>query len=577
MTSQGYASQRNIQILVSLLKEHGVRHAVLSPGTRNMALVMSLENDPYFTCFSVVDERSAAHFAIGLYLAYGSPVLISCTGATAARNYLPGMTEAYYREVPLVVATAGDDGTTIDQNVMQTIDQMSLPHDSAKYSVRLPVVFDGDSERYCNRVVNEALLTLTHHGGGPVHINIALRGSWSGAVQNLPKERVIRRHVGVNQLPEINARKIMVVVGQHSPFTADEQDALTVFSERFGAVVYTNRLSNYEGPNSMSAGIALEGMDQKSFDEHSPDLIVTIGGQTGDYPLYNRFRNSRIEHWQVGPNGKIRDTYGNLTNVFECSEVDFFRSYADRCTNEPNLTFVLKWRNTVDRATIPSQDLPLSHAFVADTLAPLIPKDSVMHFGILSSLRNWNFTQLDPSVAGYSNVAAFGIDGCLSTFLGHARGITQKAFLIIGDLSFFYDMNSIGIRGTTPNARILLVNNSGGGEFRLYTHDASRFGDQANLHIAAGGHFGSARAWVTSMGWDYIGVRSKQDLLDNIPRFVSDSSAPMLMEVFTTMEDDSAAVKMVRDANAVVSRSLAVKKRIPPRTRSLIKRILGRA
>ena len=575
MRQSGYAAQRSIQILVALLREHNVRHAVLSPGTRNMALVKSLEDDPFFTCHSVVDERSAAYFAVGLSIAHDAPVLISCTGATAARNYLPAMTEAFYRGIPLLVVTAGDGARSLGQEVMQTIDQMEIPADAVKYSVRLPLVDDPDDEAFCTRLVNEALLELDHHGSGPVHINLTLKDSWVGLVPELPPARKISRVVGVEDLPPIQARRIMVVVGQHRPFRPSEQAALDEFSTRYGAMVYTNRLSNYAGPHSVMASTAMEAMDARTFAAYAPDLLITVGGQTGDYPLYNRMRGSSIEHWRVSEDGAIRDTYGNLKKVFECTAESFFRAYVELRAERASKAFAESWRRAQERCVLPG-NLPLSHALVAKTLAPSVPAGSVMHFAILSSLRNWNYVPLHDSIACYSNVAAFGIDGCLSTFLGHASAIEGLTFLVIGDLSFFYDMNAVGIRALTPNARVVLVNNGGGGEFHLYDHEASQFGEGTNRHIAAGGHSGSARGWVESMGWDYIGVRAKADLGASVERLVDTSPRPVMMEVFTSMATDSDAVRMIREANAVTPMNRRIAKRMPPKAKVAAKRILGR-
>lgn len=574
-----YSSKKNVQILVALLKEHGVKYAVISPGSRNMAIVASLENDPEFTCYSVVDERSAVYFAIGLSLSKQAPVMLSCTSAQATRNYIPGMTEAYYRGTPLVVVTSDYKPSQIGQGVMQAIDQMSIPRDAAKISVNLPMVRDVDDESYCARLVNEALLELSHGGPGPVHINIPIEEHWNGGVAELPKVKRISRHGPFDQpssLPPLLDRKILVMVGAHAPFSAEEEATLGEFAERYDAVVHTNHLSNYHGPNAVNASLLITNITLKDYAQYQPDLLITIGGQIGDYDFDGMMRGLPIEHWRVNEDGAIRDTFGKLTRVFEFTEQAFFKAYVDRGESKGTHEYAATWAKGNAERTIPNK-LPLSHAYVAARLAPLIPAHSVMHFAILSAFRNWSFFELDRSIECYSNVAAFGIDGCLSTFVGHAMGTDRLCFLVIGDLSFFYDMNALGIRGTKGNARIILVNNGGGGEFRLFSNAAElNFGSNANRHIAAAGHNGSAKAWAESMGWEYRDVRSKEEFDLNQGWLLEHSQKPRLIEVFTSMQSDSDGVQMIREANTIANLEQKIGRMLPPKMKKAIKTVLGR-
>ncbi|GAA1962101.1 thiamine pyrophosphate-binding protein [Agromyces allii] len=572
-----YASQRNVQILVALLKEFGVRQAVISPGSRNMALVRSLESDPYFTCHSIVDERSAVYFAIGVSTAeQNSPVLLSSTSAQATRNYIPGMTEAYHRGTPLVIVTADYDISMIGQGIMQTLDQMSIPHDAAKSSVRLPLVRTDAEAAYCTRLVNESLLELRHHGSGPVHIDIPIDEHWVGSVDSLPKVPALSRHVPGDELPSLDGKRVLIAVGQHAPFSKAEQAAIDAFADRYDAVIYTNHLSNCHGPRTVQASLLVERMDTTNWAKHQPDVLLTIGGQIGEYGFDQKAKTGRFEHWRVHEDGKVQDTFGKLTRVFEYRERDFFDAYSARREVSGPTAYFQQWAKGNARRNIPA-DLPLSHAFVGATLAPMLPENAVVHFAILSSLRNWNYFELHPSIEGYSNVSAFGIDGCLSTFIGHSVATDRPAYLVIGDLSFFYDMNAVGIRSVKDNVRVILVNNSGGGEFQLYSHAANQFfGDGADTHIAAAGHNGSARGWVESMGWDYIGVTTKDDLHAHSSRFVGSSEKPILMEVFTTMSDDSDGVQIIREANTLESMQGRIGRRLPPRAKKAIKAMMGR-
>ena len=569
-----YTAQRNIQILVSLLKQYGIRDVVLSPGSRNMGFVHSVEDDRFFRCYSVVDERSAAYVAIGISLETNAPVAISCTSSQATRNYIPGMTEAYYRGTPLVVINADYKYSSIGQGLMQTVEQMDLPADTQKKSVRLPVINDEAGATYVARLVNEALLEVNHHGTGPVHIDVETVEHWPGGVEVLPQAKKIDRYVRGDELPAIGQRKVLVVVGEHAPFSDAEKRALDAFSLAHNCVVYTNHLSNYRGPRSLHANLFLEGMDGPTFRDIAPDVLITIGQQHGDYALEGKLVTADYEHWRVNRDGKIRDTYGKLRKVFEMADEDFFNGYATQGTETNHSPFYRAWQQKLMARQIP--DVPLSHAFVAQILSPLIPAGSSVHFGILSSLRNWNYFDIPAHVECHSNVAAFGIDGCVSTFIGQTIATEKKTFLIVGDLALFYDMNVLGNKHIKKNARIVLVNNAGGGEFQLYTNAASKFGESSNRHIAAAGHFGSAQAWVESMGWSYMPVRSKAELVDNAEKLVCDSDRPVLMEVFTTMRDDSDAVRMLVAAHASMSLKGKLVASLSPEAKRRIKKLLGR-
>lgn len=570
-----YATQRNVQILVSLLKQYGIRDAVISPGSRNMPLVISLENDPQFDCHSVVDERSAVYYAVGMSTSLSAPVVLSCTSAQATRNYIPGMTEAYYRGTPLVVITADYKPSMIGQGVMQAIEQMSIPVDAAKVSVNLPVVTSDEDAIFCAKLVNEALLETFQHGSGPVHINIPVEEHWEGGTPNLPVARKISRTLTGGALPDLSHEKVLILVGQHAPFSDREERALNDFAEAYNAVVYTNHLSNFHGPRAMHASLLIENMDQRSFEQYKPDLLITIGGQNGDYGVTGRLRSARVEHWRVSQDGRLLDTFGSLRHVFEMSEVEFFEGYTAIAVRRRSTNFVDRWQTANARRSIPSE-LPLSHAAVAAELSRRLPSNSILHLAILSSLRNWNFFPLGPDVAVFSNVAAFGIDGCVSTFIGSSVVHDGLAFLIVGDLSFFYDMNVVGLRQIRANARIVLVNNGGGGEFRTYSHAADKFGPAANKHIAAAGHHGAAESWVRSMGWSYVAVREKTDLAGALDLLVAQSDRPVFVEVFTTMQDDSDGVRIVREANTIESLERRIAKHLSPEMKRAAKFVLGR-
>ena len=571
-------AHKNVRILLSLLKQYNVRHFVISPGSRNMSIVKSVEDDPFFTCYSVVDERSAAYFAVGLSLEVRSPVVITCTSAQATRNYIPGMTEAFYRKAPILAVTTDYDENFTNQLNMQSVRQMSLPSDTANVSVDIPIIKDINDEHLATRRINEALDALTRNGGGSAHVNLRINQHWVKGSDELEPVRKITRYLPLDrEWPAIGKRKVLLGIGQHHPFSELEIQAVERFVQKYDVAVYVNHISNYNGVKSVHGNLRLS---TGGFGDLRPDLVITMGGHLGDYGLDGNLKIAGVEHWRVCKDGNFSDTYNSLTGIFECPEQHFFERMEKAASENLESGYYEKWAEEVEKTCIPD-DFLLSHALIAKTLSPLIPPGSNIHFAILNSLRFWEFFPLDRSIQSYSNVAGFGIDGCLSTFLGQSVASEVLNFLIIGDLSFFYDMNAIGIRHVRNNVRIVLVNNRGGGEFRLNTHVADQFGDDSNRHIAAAGHFGdSAEGWVRNNQFKYIGVKNKDELDRALQIFVQPSDGPVVLEVFTKMSDDAAALQAIMDANDHTSQSQkiarAIKGSIPDDLKKGIKRIIGR-
>jgi 2-succinyl-5-enolpyruvyl-6-hydroxy-3-cyclohexene-1-carboxylate synthase len=571
-------AHKNVRILLSLLKQYNIRHFVLSPGGRNMSIVKSIEDDPFFTCYSVVDERSAAYFAVGLSLEVCAPVGMCCTSAQATRNYIPGMTEAFYRKAPVLAVTADYDENFTDQLNMQSFRQMSIPTDAANVSVDIPIVKDQNDEHLVTRRINEALDALTRNGGGSAHVNLRINQHWVKGIDELETARKITRYQPMDaEWPVIGKRKVLLVIGQHHPFSESEARAIEGFAHKYDVAIYVNHISNYNGKKSVHGNLRLA---TGGFGDLRPDLVITIGGHLGDYPLDGSLKTAGIEHWRVCEDGKYSDTYNSLTKIFECTDQYFFERMGTAVSEKSGIGYYEQWADEIRKTRIP-EDFPLSHALVAKSLSPLIPSDANMHFAILNSLRFWEFFTLSPTIKCYSNVAGFGIDGCLSTFLGQSVASAALNFLIIGDLSFFYDMNAIGIRHVKNNVRIVLVNNNGGCEFRLKTSPADQFGDDSNRHIAAAGQFGdSAEGWVRNNHFNYQAVRTKEEMDDALRILVQPSDRPVLMEVFTTMGDDAGALKSIVDMNDRTTQSqklaTAIKGHIPDDLKKGIRKIIGR-
>lgn len=167
-----YTTDRSTQMVLSVLKAYGIKKIVVSPGTTNMAFVASAQSDPCFEMYSSVDERSAAYIACGLSQESGEAVVISCTGATASRDYMPGLTEAYYRKLPVLAITGSHGEYLIGHLHPQVIDRSVTPNDIVRYSANIKETKCPDDEWHNNVEINKAVSELFRHGGGPVHPQI---------------------------------------------------------------------------------------------------------------------------------------------------------------------------------------------------------------------------------------------------------------------------------------------------------------------------------------------------------------------------------------------------------------------
>ena len=543
-----YTREKNAQIVVSLLKGHGIRRVIASPGTTNMALVASMQNDSFFQMYSSVDERSAAYMACGLAAETGEPVVISCTGATASRNYFPGLTEAYYRKLPILAITSTQAISRVGHHVAQVIDRSQRPRDTVKFSANLPIVKDEEDFWDCEIKVNQAILELFRSGGGPAHLNLPTQYAQIYDAEALPVCRVIQRFESLKHAPVIPKGRVAVFVGSHLHWSPSATEALEQFCQKHNAVVMCDHTSSYRG-NSRVLYALLGG--QQGFDHSTlaPDLLIHIGEVSGDY--YGVGSRAK-EIWRVNPDGEIRDTYRKLTSVFAIAEEDFFVHYASSGISQSQDYYESCCAQLAAiRSKIP--ELPFSNIWLASHMAHRIPQNSTIHFGILNSLRAWNFFELPKSVSAQSNVGGFGIDGGLSSLLGASLANPKKLYFgVIGDLAFFYDMNSLGNRHVGNNLRILLVNNGKGTEFRQFGHHASLFGEAADEFIAAAGHFGNqspdlVKHYTQDLGFEYLSARTKDEFIDVLDTFVNNDQTPksMVFEVFTESHNESTALEML--------------------------------
>ena len=545
-----YTDKKNILQLVALLRAHGIKRIVLCPGSRNIPLVQTLANIPDFTCYPVTDERSAGFFALGLALHGGGPAAVCCTSGTALLNLHPAVAEAYYQQVPLVVISADRPAAWIGQMDGQTLPQPGVFGTLVKKSVSLPEVVSEEDEWYCNRLINEALLELSHHGKGPVHINVPnSEPFFLLPVNELPNARVITRYQGLNVydkdyqplIDRLNRyQRRMVVVGQ--------MNLIYLFDKRYTKMLYkhfawfSENISNQTVPGMPIRNIEplLCSMNQEEQEKMRPELLITYGGHVISKRLKRFLRkHPPVEHWHISPDGEVMDLYGSLTTLIEMDPFEFLEKIAPMMDNRTP-DYPRGWE--ARSKAIPQADFAYSEMSAIGKVIRQLPVPCSLHLANSSTVRYAQLFDVPSEVEILSNRGTNGIEGSLSTAIGYATASDKLNFIIIGDLSFFYDMNALWNSNYGANVRILLLNNEGGEIFHalpgLVLHENAR-------RFVTATHKSSAHAWAEDRGFEYLSAHNDAELDEAVKRFTEPSvtQRPMLLEVFTDKQLDIELLK----------------------------------
>ena len=512
-----YTELKQYQIIIALLKKYGIRHCVLSAGSRNVPFVHSVEEDPYFKCYSVVDERSAGYFALGLAQQVQEPVVISCTSSTATCNYWPPVAEAFYQNVPLLVLTSDRNPAMLGQWEDQMIDQVGMYDRHVKKSVNLPEIENHNDFIFCQRLVNEALTELNHHGKGPVHINIPMRYyNRSFTAQTLPEvtkfdllELSSPKDEWAKKAEKLaSCKKILVVCGQNSWISDELRKEIDTFFRKYNCSISVEYTSNIGGEGTLNSSVFLDSryMPTHMFKKLLPEVVIFFGGQVmSGLKESLRQHAGEFEHWLIQEDGRQVDLFKSLTSVFECSPLHFFKYFNEYAPADAKNDLLYHNLLSEKQSEIIYPDFKYSNIYAVKRVVENIPSGSILHLSINNAIRITNFFKLKDNIRVYANIGTHGIDGCLSSFLGQASAAQGLAFLIIGDLAFFYDMNALRLRHIGKNVRILMINNHGGEEF--YYNGIYR-NKNSDLHTTAR-HNTKAEGWVKENGFTYLCAKDK--------------------------------------------------------------------
>ena len=537
-----YTNARNVQIVIALMKAHGVKKVVASPGATDMAIVASLQQDPYFEMYSSIDERSAAYMACGMAAESGEPVAITCTGATSSRNYMPGLTEAYYRQLPILAITCSRSNANIGHYVDQVTDRTQLPSDVVMESVQAQSIHCPEDEWDVMVKVNKAMIGLTRNGGGPTHINLVTASSSNFTVKEIAPVRKISLYLKEDKFPEVPQGKVGIFVGAHEKWSDELTAAVDNFCEVYNAMVICDPTSNYKGKYRILMPLLCEQAKEEVGGEQL-DLMIQIG-----FVSSMLFKKAKVM-WRVAKDGVVRDTFRKTNSIFQMSELDFFTKMVEGKDKKEN-TVYSEYKERYDSLLHSLPELPFSNIWVAQQLSGQLPENSVLHLGIRNSLRSWGYFDIPNSVLSYCNTGGFGIDGGISSLIGASMVNQQSLFYgVFGDLLFFYDMNSLGNRDIKPNLRIIVINNGLGQEFKNVSFPGSLLlGEDIDKFTAAKGHFACqsktlVKDYAENLGFEYLTASNKEEFAKVYKRFITKelTERPMLFEIFTNTKDETEA------------------------------------
>ena len=514
-----YSNKENVNILTALLVEHGVRHAVVCPGSRNSAIVHNLHECPDIECYPVTDERSAGFYALGMSQCLHEPVVVCVTSGTALLNLAPAVAEAYYQHVPLVVVSADRPPQWIDQLDGQTLPQPDALGRFVKKAVTLPEPHNSETRWYCNRLVNEALLEKRHHGDGPVHINVPITEPlFEYTVAELPEERKIEL-IPADMSSHVLSHVCRMFMQAQRPMLIHGQPMNPGYDE----------------------AVCLIGDDES----YVPDFVLYIGGAIVSKRLKHFLRKTK-EVWAVNASGEVYDTFLNLTHVLEGDAevvVDQIRSFIEQ---QPH-PFVLKWEKLLKKvsdhagAYQPAYSQMAAVKYLESKLPLLLERaggEAVVHYANSTAIRLANIYARHYV---YCNRGVNGIDGSLSTAAGCSVVSDEDVFCVIGDLSFFYDQNALWNQNLKGNFRILLLNNGKGGIFNMLKGLEQ---SPARDEYVAASHHTSAQGICQQNNVTYLRATNMEEMQQGIDTLLYiESDRPVLLEVFTDASEDERVFK----------------------------------
>ena len=542
------------QSIIKICLAKGITHIVISPGSRNAPLIIGFVNNPAFTCYSIADERSAAFFALGIAQQIQKPVAVICTSGSALLNYYPAVAEAFYSQIPLVVISADRPSDKIDIGDGQTIRQENVFQNHSIYNANL---VDGASSKNDQKIIEA--LTIAVQEKGPVHINAPFEEPLYETVNQLSISENSFAFANEKQLVPIQiseemiqiwntSKKKLVLVGVNNPNEMEETVASFLANDQ-SVVVLTETTSNWHHPSFINTiDTLITPFSPEDFEAFQPEILITFGGMVVSKRIKAFLRKYKPKHhWHID-SLRAYDTFGALTQHFKIHPNAFFNALipvsetvsSDYFSTYNQVNSLRKVKRTAYLNTIPFTDFK-----VFDAVLSQLPQNSQLQISNSSAIRYAQLIDIHPSIEVFCNRGTSGIDGSTSTAIGAAIANKKQTILITGDIGFLYDSNALWNNYIPNNFKIILINNGGGGIFRILPgHEETPV---FNTFFETS-HCLTAEHLAKMYGFQYQIASNEASLQDAISSLYSQNDQPTILEIFTpTRQNDSVLLQFFKE------------------------------
>jgi len=531
------------QSIIEICRAKGIEHIVIAPGSRNAPLTIGFVSHPFFTCYSIADERCAAFFALGIAQQIKKPVAVICTSGSAVLNFYPAVAEAFYSQIPLVVISADRPFEKIDIGDGQTIRQQNVLANHTLFNANLKEEASPENDTLINEVINIAI-----RQSGPTHINVPFEEPLYETVESLTVSPLIIESKEVLASFDLNettvdlwnaASKRLILVGTLEPHSI-ETSILSKLANDASVVVMTESTSNLHQANFLAnIDTIITPFTEADFKAFQPEILLTFGGMIVSKRIKSFLRTYQPKHhWHVDTL-RAYDTFGCLTEHFKVHPNTFLQQLlqqsqaitSDYQMRGLQVQKLRKVKHDEYLATIPFCDFK-----VFDQINKAIPEGIQLQVSNSSSIRYMQLFDWSPSIDMYCNRGTSGIDGSTSTAIGAAVISIKPTVLITGDVSFFYDSNALWNNYIPANFKIILINNGGGGIFRILPGHQENAIFNTYFETA---HCLTAESLANMYRFKYRMASTEATLEVALLAFFSDNDQPQLLEVFTpTLEND---------------------------------------
>ncbi|APZ46782.1 2-succinyl-5-enolpyruvyl-6-hydroxy-3-cyclohexene-1-carboxylic-acid synthase [Polaribacter reichenbachii] len=552
-----YPKKELAQLVISACHQFNIDTIVISPGSRNAPLTIGFSNHTEIETLSVVDERCAAFFALGIAQQKQKPVAILCTSGSALLNYYPAIAEAFYSNIPLVVISADRPKHLIDIGDGQTIRQENVFENHILFSANLienPKFIARNSQ-----LIGEALQIATSQKG-PVHINVPFDEPLYETVSelktfhfpNISMSSLDNSNINYQNLAEIwnTADKKMLVIGVNYP---DEElhSLMDLYSDDESVMIFTETTSNLYYKKAVNAiDQLIFSLDDAQFQELQPDILITFGGMIVSKRIKKFLREYQPKHhWNIDEH-KATNTFFCLTEFIQTKPVDFFSNFNKIITKKKS-DYQSNWLEIRDyrreKHTEYLSQIQHSDFKVFEQVLESIPNNSDLQISNSAIIRYAQLFQLKNSLRVFCNRGTSGIDGSTSTAIGAAFASKNQTVFITGDLSFFYDSNALWNKNIPNNFRIVLINNSGGGIFKIIpgpsTTNAAKYFETP--------HCLTAEHLCKMYDFDYLQASSTETVTEALNGFYESDTEinseemkkPKILEIFTPSAENDLILK----------------------------------